>query len=335
MIATIESGIKDILLSTPYVSRGDALEHIALLRVFVVAESGCVGVGEAPAIKDISGETLESISGAIEEISSSLLGLSATRALDILHRSSMGATAKAALDIALVTLLAKEQKQSLWDYLAIEDTRPIKRLLRVTLNAVDIMLRDAKLAYARGAEQLKIVVGADIADALAITQELSRNLPQIKLLIDANQAWSLEQRLSYIDGVRGFGVAVIEQPILKSDRDILADIGSAILEDIQRVIESKSADMIDIKLIRCGGITKTKEILEYARVEGIKCILSSMLEGPYSINAALHLAFAYRDVIEYVDIDSPLYYKEPSMELAFEFRDTTIEYLAKSDKCSV
>jgi L-alanine-DL-glutamate epimerase-like enolase superfamily enzyme len=44
-----------------------------------------------------------------------------------------------------------------------------------------------------------------------------------------------------------------------------------------------------------------------------------MLEGPYSINMALHLAMAYRDVIKYIDLDSPLLYKEPSDELDFTF----------------
>jgi L-alanine-DL-glutamate epimerase-like enolase superfamily enzyme len=49
-----------------------------------------------------------------------------------------------------------------------------------------------------------------------------------------------------------------------------------------------------------------------------------MLEGPYSINMALHLAFAYRDVIKYVDLDSPLLYKEPSDELDFTFNGCKI-----------
>jgi L-alanine-DL-glutamate epimerase-like enolase superfamily enzyme len=50
-----------------------------------------------------------------------------------------------------------------------------------------------------------------------------------------------------------------------------------------------------------------------------------MLEGPISINAALHLALAYGDVIKYIDLDSPLLYKEPSNELCFEFNGSEIK----------
>lgn len=71
--------------------------------------------------------------------------------------------------------------------------------------------------------------------------------------------------------------------------------------------------------MKCGGVSKAIEILEYARAQKVPCMLGSMLEGPYSINMALHLAFAYRDVIKYIDLDSPLLYKEMPSELDFEF----------------
>ena len=82
--------------------------------------------------------------------------------------------------------------------------------------------------------------------------------------------------------------------------------------------------MINIKLMKCGGVSKAVEILEYAREHNVTCMLGSMLEGPYSINAALYLAFNYRDVIKYVDLDSPLLYKESSKELDFSFEGATI-----------
>ncbi|MDQ1245161.1 MAG: L-Ala-D/L-Glu epimerase, partial [Campylobacterota bacterium] len=91
------------------------------------------------------------------------------------------------------------------------------------------------------------------------------------------------------------------------------------LKDVKKVVESKSADMINIKFMKCGGVTKAIEILEYAREKKVTCMLGSMLEGPYSINMALYLAFAYRDVIKYVDLDSPLLYKQPPSELDFTF----------------
>ena len=82
--------------------------------------------------------------------------------------------------------------------------------------------------------------------------------------------------------------------------------------------------MINIKLMKCGGVTKALEILEYARENSVTCMLGSMLEGPYSINIALHLAMSYRDVIKFIDLDSPLLYKEPSSELEFDYKGCNI-----------
>jgi L-Ala-D/L-Glu epimerase len=85
--------------------------------------------------------------------------------------------------------------------------------------------------------------------------------------------------------------------------------------------------MINIKLMKCGGLSQAVAILDYAKKMGVKCMLGSMLEGPYSINAALHLAMAYTDVIAYIDLDSPLLYKEVSQELEFMFDAKEIRYI--------
>ena len=148
----------------------------------------------------------------------------------------------------------------------------------------------------------------------------------------------IEDSLKYIDAIDENQIELIEQPVRakdldglktitqKSDIPILADESVFTLEDAKKIIESNSADMINIKLMKCGGVTKAIEILEYARENEIECMLGSMLEGPYSINVALHLAMAYEDIIKYVDLDSPLLYKNSSNELEFEFKGCEITY---------
>ena len=175
-----------------------------------------------------------------------------------------------------------------------------------------------------------------------MSKDISKHLPDAKLIIDANQAWSLEDSLSYVDAMKGINIELIEQPVIAKDREslklitqkshipILADEAVFSLSDAIGVIESNSADMINIKLMKCGGLTKAIEILEYARSKDIKCMLGSMLEGPHSINAALHLAMAYTDIIKYIDLDSPLLYKEASDELEFSFDNKYITLNKKS-----
>jgi len=60
--------------------------------------------------------------------------------------------------------------------------------------------------------------------------------------------------------------------------------------------------------MKCGGITKAIEILEYCREREIPIMFGSMLEGPLSIGYACFLVDKYADVVKYVDLDSPLLY---------------------------
>ena len=200
------------------------------------------------------------------------------------------------------------------------------------------MLHDSKVACENGMNILKVKLGKDIKHAIEVIKSISRELPNAEILVDANQAWSLDESLEFVNAVKGLKIELIEQPVVADDLDglktitnatgipILADEAAFNLEDVKKIVASKSADMINIKLMKCGGLTNAVKILEYAREKGIVCMLGSMLEGPISINAALHLAMAYGDVIKYIDLDSPLLYKTPSTELDFIFNGAKIVY---------
>ena len=335
-IKSIEIQCKDIVLRTAFVTALRRVESVEFVRIFIECEDGSIGIGEAPATLAITGEDIKSIIYAITQIKESLLGLPIEQALCFVHKSSIGSSAKAALDIALISLVAQKQKKSLREYFNVKDFTPIKTDITISLGDEQKMLYDAKLAVEASMDILKVKLGSDISHAIRVTRTLSKELPNAKLLIDANQAWSKEETFVYIGALKGFQVELIEQPVVAKDIEglkeitnasdilILADEAAFTLEDVKKIIETKSADMINIKLMKCGGVGNAIEILEYARAQGVKCMLGSMLEGPYSINAALYLAFAYRDVVEYVDLDSPLLYKELCSELDFLYRGATI-----------
>jgi len=336
-ITKITTEVKRIELKTPFKTALRTATHVEFVRVYVTDENGFCTVGEAPATKAITGEDIEIILNSIESIKEELLNLTPREALKTLHLGcKIGSSAKAALDTAFICLIAKEQKKELYEEFGTTNFTPLKTDVTISLNSAEIMLSDAKKAFNEGMEILKVKVGSDISHAIEVIKNISCELPDAKILVDANQAWTLEDSLLFAKSMQGVKIELIEQPVIASDLfalkeiteasniPILADEAVFTLEDAKKVIESKSADMINIKLMKCGGVTKAIEILEYARKKGIVCMLGSMLEGPYSINIALHLAFAYRDVIRYIDLDSPLLYKEMPTELDFEFRGCEI-----------
>lgn len=336
-ISNITTKVKQIKLKTPFKTALRETSDVEFVRVYVEDGNGHVGIGEAPATKAITGEDIEIILNSIDSVKEQFLNLTCRNSLLLLHTEcAIGSSAKAALDIAFVSLDAKQKNRSLAEQFCIEDFAPIKTDITISLNEADVMLSDAKKAYVEKKEILKVKVGSDILHAVDVIRKMANELPYAEILVDANQAWSFEDSLFFVNNMLGVKIELIEQPVVASDLEslkkitelshipILADEAVFTLEDVKKVMESKSADMINIKLMKCGGVTKAVEILEYAREKKVTCMLGSMLEGPYSINMALYLAFAYRDVVKYVDLDSPLLYKEPSSELDFEFRGCEI-----------
>ena len=335
-IISIETKVENIALKVPFVTALRRVESVEFVRVFVRCEDGSVGVGEAPATFAITGEDIAKILDSIAFIQKDLFSCTLELALEIVHSSTIGSSAKAALDMALVSLQAQEQGCSLATFWGIKDFSPLQSDITISLGNKEEMLEAATRALEAGMDILKIKLGGDIVHAIETTKLLSSHLRAATLLIDANQAWSLEETLHYLESVKECSIALVEQPVIAADLEslkvitntssipILADEAAFTLKDVRNIVESKSADMINIKLMKCGGVTKAVGILEYARVKGVKCMLGSMLEGPYSINAALYLAFAYRDVIAFVDLDSPLLYKENRDELDFHFKGALI-----------
>ncbi len=336
-ITDIKTEVERIELKTPFKTALRTATHVEFVMVFVETDGGYLGIGEAPATKAITGEGIEDILCSIQSVQELFFGLSPEEALDTLHSTKIGSSAKAALDLAFVHLLSLEAKKPLYDYFGGVDITPLQTDVTISLNESAVMLRDAKKAFDEGMEILKVKVGSDVLHAVGVVRDIAKELPSAKILVDANQAWSVEDSEFFIANMFDVVIELIEQPVVASDLDglkkitelshipILADEAAFILEDVKKVVISKSADMINIKFMKCGGVSKAIEILEYARAQKVPCMLGSMLEGPYSINMALHLAFAYRDVIKYIDLDSPLLYKEIPSELDFSFYGCTIK----------
>lgn len=337
-IVSITLTQEKIPLKTPFITALREVHDVEFIRVKILCEDGSFSYGEAPATKAVTGETLQSITEDIASMKELLLTQEPTVALEILHKTSIGSSAKAALDMALFFLLAKQRNKPLKEFFGIQDTIPIKTDITISLGSSKVMLADAEGALREDKDILKVKLGSDIAHAIEVTQLFSCKLSHAQLLIDANQAWSLEGSLHYLRETQGCEMELIEQPVdavdleslkkitLASSVPILADEAVFTLEDVKKVVQNGCADMINIKLMKCGGLSKAVEILEYARKANVQCMLGSMLEGPYSINAAIYLAFAYRDVVQYVDLDSPLLYKELPEELDFTYEANQIRF---------
>ena len=336
----------NIPLRTPFITALRRVDNAESLEIRIITNSALIGVSEVPATKAITGEDFESIKESIAcYIKPQLLGQSVnTKLLEELHSCCEGrSSAKASIDIALYDLLAQEKNLPLYRYLGGEYQK-LETDVTISLNTPEVVLSDAKKALKNGFELLKVKLGDE--EDLERLEILSKHLPKTPLILDANQAWSREKTLTLLSQTTHKNILLIEQPVQKNELkalkditlsskiDIIADESAFDLKEIKHLVEHQICDLINIKLMKCGGIFKAIEIIKYCQSKNVKCMLGSMLETPQSIAAALHLAMTYSDTIIYLDLDSPLLYENipPYYNIRFH---KNILYLDKINKLGI
>jgi len=350
MIITDITLVKEnIPLKTPFITALRRVEHVENIRVTVHTDTPFIGHGAAPATKAITGEDLTTISKTIKKIiTPKLIGkkFDLLKILETLHACCSGnSSAKAAVDMALYDLASMIEKKSLVTFLG-STPKPLQTALTISLKSPEEMAEDAASAFGRGLTILKVKVGGgDDLDIIRL-KAIRKAVPKAEILVDANQAWSVEESLTIIQTIKSLNIELIEQPIIGDDIDglktitkessipILADEAVFTLKDAQRVIEEDAADLINIKLMKCGGISKAIEIIKYCQSKNVKCMMGSMLEGPTSITLTTQLVMAYSDAFSHIDLDSPLLYKKIPTGSGINFFNNTIT-LEKDDFYSV
>ena len=324
MITAITLQREEIPLKTPFITALRRVDNIENLRVTIHTNTPYLGYGAAPATKAITGEDLQSISKTIQKvIAPKLVGrdFDLAKLLKVLHSCCEGnSSAKAAVDMALYDLGAMFEHKRLLEFLG-ASPKALETAITISLKPPQQMAEDALSAFGRGLTILKVKVGGDDGLDIARLEAIRQAVPQARILVDANQAWSVEASLDIIKKITTLNIELIEQPIIghdikglktiteQSNIPILADEAVFTLEDAQRVINENAADLINIKLMKCGGISKAIEIIEYCHSKGVKCMMGSMLEGPTSIALTTQLVMAYSDAFSHIDLDSPLLYK--------------------------
>ncbi|RYL92182.1 dipeptide epimerase [Sporolactobacillus sp. Y61] len=294
--------------------------------VFVTCDDGTVGFGEAPPTHVITGDSLESIDYAIMQvIRPQLIGLSIEhreRISDILEKAMVHNTsAKAALDIAVFDCLGKLAGMPLYQLLG-GYTNRIETDYTVSVNPKDEMIQDARNLVDKGFNTLKIKVGnaataaEDIERVTGIRKAVGSH---VKLRLDANQGWTVKQAISAIRKMErmDLNIELVEQPLpawdfegMKQVTDsvetpIMADESVFSPGDAARLLAMRGCDIINIKLMKAGGITGAEKINNLAEAYGIKCMIGCMIESKVAVSAACHFAAAKKNVTR-CDVDAPM-----------------------------
>jgi L-alanine-DL-glutamate epimerase-like enolase superfamily enzyme len=213
--------------------------------------------------------------------------------------------ARCALEMAYLEQQARKCAQPLWQYLGLEKPGEVESSITITLG--DPREIDKQLERAVGFSAAKLKVG--FARDLWFVDEILKRC-EMRLRLDANGGWNLTQAVERLRALAGYPIDFVEEPLsdpslmeldkIKSRVDcvLLLDESIKSVQDIEHY--SEVADGVNLKLAKCGGISRTISMARVARASGLQLLLGCMLESAVGITAALHLA----SLFDYFDLDS-------------------------------
>ncbi|WP_278948391.1 mandelate racemase/muconate lactonizing enzyme family protein [Megasphaera elsdenii] len=321
-ITAIEIGKIAIPLKTPFITALRRVDVAEDLVVKVYTDDGHTGYGNAPATVVITGDSHESVAAAIRyTIGPKLIGRDIDDREDILdtiHQSMVHNTsAKAALDMAVHDLFGQRYGLPLYRFFGGRKTR-IASDITISINDPAGMAADACQAVALGYRHLKLKVGIDPAidfqRVAAIRQAVG---PDITIRLDANQGWKPKEAIRLIGRMEdaGLDIELVEQPVAAADfeglkqvtdhvaTDIMADESAFSAKDVFRLLAMRACDLINIKLMKAGGLGPAAQIAAMADAAGVGCMMGCMLESKVGITAAAALS-AGKAVITKNDLDA-------------------------------
>lgn len=323
-ITKIRLGTISVPLRLPFKTALRTVKSVEDIIVEIHTDTGALGYGEAPPTGAVTGHTTGAIIGALKEhIIPSLLGRDIDAFEDLMQLVQTcvvgNSSAKAAADMALWDLYAQLYRLPVYKLLG-GARKEIVTDITISVNEPEEMARDAANAVERGYDCLKVKVGANPeldVERLRVVRRAAGD--DICLRIDANQAWQPRQAVRILNEMQeqGLRLELVEQPVKAYDLEglkyvtdhsyvpVLADESVFSPRDAMKVLELRAADLINIKLMKCGGIYNALKIASAAEIYGVECMIGCMLEAKISVNAAAELACA-RKIFTRIDLDGPV-----------------------------
>ena len=295
------------------ISRGtqETAENVV---VRIADDSGTTGVGAA-APSPHYGETAATVEAVLPDLLSVVESVGDPHARQRIERERRevvadNPAAHAAVDIALHDLAAKRLTVPLYGQWGLDPDAAPKTSFTIGLDATDRMREKAATAVDAGHDVLKLKLGTDRDEA--ILTAVRDAAPEARLRVDANGAWTPKEAIRRIDTLETHGVEFVEQPVSADDPQglrhvyersplpIAADESCVTLSDVPTVADR--ADIVNIKLMKCGGVGPARRLIHAARAHGLAVMLGCMIGSNAAIAAACHLA----PLADYADLDGAL-----------------------------
>jgi len=287
--------------------------NYALIKV--ITDDGLVGLGEASPDPEVTGETQDSVIKALRTASAFLLGMNPFNIEEVIHlcfeKIPAFPAAVAAIDMSLYDLMGQALKVPVYQLLGGKARSGIGLYPVIPMDESQVMAAGCRRFTDMGADTLKIKLGSSPDEDLVRLNTIRDAIGgSIKLRLDINQGWKdAKTAIQTIRSLNGFNIEWIEQPVAARDLTALAEVTAAVDQaimadeschtaaDVLKIACLHAANLINIKLMKCGGIYQATKMLAVSEAAGLPCILGSMGESSIGSAAGLHFVTAKPAII--------------------------------------
>jgi L-alanine-DL-glutamate epimerase-like enolase superfamily enzyme len=338
-IARIDLSEQRITLHTPFVTSLRRTTTTMSLLVTITDSDGVTGYGEAPEVWQVTGESTPGAAACIRKCFEPLLiGRDPDDYVVLLRdvrRAAVGNHgAKAAVDVALHDLAARRRGVPLSVLLG-SATRRVPTDVTIPAGDASGLAVAAKARAGEGFTVLKLKVGTDAAGDVARVAAVRAAVgPDVRIRLDANQGWTPRAAVRVLGCIAdaGLDVEFAEQPVPAWDLDglawvserasvpVMADESVFGVRDLLAVIGRRAADMVNVKLAKCGGLEPARTLLGMAEAQEMGTMVGSMMEGPVGVGAAAALVAAYPTTVV-SDLDAAWWLADQPMRGGLRYQD--------------
>lgn len=311
----------DLPLSEPYTIAYETVYKTVNFILKIETDIGLVGFGCASPDREVTLEAPDEVEKAItNKVIPFVRGSNPymfSQLMDELagHLDQQSSTL-AMVDMALMDLLSKKMKVQLYEFLGGYRTS-IPTSITIGIKSVEDTLEQAKEFVEQGFFILKVKGGRSLTDDIEKMVLLREMHPKVQLRFDGNQGYSVEDALAFYRATADLNIEIFEQPtkVGKDDKmgkireqintPIMADESLKTLKDIFRLARNERIDLINIKLMKVGGIQRAIKMNAVATAANIESMVGCLDECQLGISAGLHFALSQSNV-KYADLDGHL-----------------------------
>jgi L-alanine-DL-glutamate epimerase-like enolase superfamily enzyme len=309
-VTQIDTRIVDIPVQSPYVFSHGVLKAFSNVLVWIHADGGAVGIGEASFVPGggVSEEAPESAKPIIDRyLAPQVIGEDPFD-VERIHRKMDDAVprnliAKSGIDLALWDLMGKALGIPVCKLLGGVCHPKVLCTYTLSIDTPERMAEQALLRKRQGYKTLVVKIGREPGGDIERLRRVREAVgDEVNVRLDANEAYWPDQAIQIIRQMEKFCPEFVEEPVKRWDLDGMAKVAQAVdtpissdesntsMDTVMRIIQKRAADIINIKISKNGGLYRSKKIATLAEAAGIPCIVGGANTYEVGRQACRHFA---------------------------------------------